>query len=363
MSEKLTDIVYFGEIGNDPDEEGTLLFLNGLVKLKLANLLGVIVNRTPVLERAQVARGTLDVLGLTDVPVGLGFAYGSRQTNETLQFAAPYRSHRTDFPKGDELFWKLLEAAEDHSVALVCASGLTDLAHILKRDVKGYDDRMALLRLKINIVSIMGGVVEQGSVVSKDECGFVFPTWASTNNAHDWLAAEFVYSALQRLRVPLVVTSKWAAYAASVPRDTYDLFAETGHPVGIRLQAMQEEMIQHLWFRANLAGDDPRRENLPPVLGKAWFAKTFCGGEDLSALSGDDRIWKYIKVFNLYDQTAVMAALTDLATVHFDSVYLGQNPDLAFVEIIGINQTSHQVHDLETTRGFLISTMLTGLGQ
>ncbi len=362
MAQKL-QIVYIGEIGNDPDEEGSLAYLAGLERLGLIHLSCVIANRNPALERAQLARGTLDKLGLPGVPVCIGTNYGSRQSNEDTQFGAPYKSTRTVFPKGGDWFWDFLKEVEDRSVAIVCASGLTDMAEMLKRNTKGFTNRFELLRAKVGHVSIMGGVEEQDSVPTLDDLDLLQPTWAATNNGHDWAAAEYAYSMLQRLRIPTVVISKWAAYAASVPRDAYDALAATGHPVGMRLQQMQEAMIQPLWFRANLPGDDPRREGLPPVLGKAWFSKTFCGGKDLSAMDGGGRIWNEILVFNLYDQTAVMAAIPNICNEHFSPVQVkvGIAPSGYALSIIGVNQANHQVRDPANTRAHLVETMLAGL--
>ena len=48
-----------------------------------------------------------------------------------------------------------------------------------------------------------------------------------------------------------------------------------GHPVGVRLRSAQKKSLEHLWVRACMDPEDPRREGLPPRCDKKWFSHMF----------------------------------------------------------------------------------------
>ncbi|MBI2473698.1 nucleoside hydrolase [Candidatus Uhrbacteria bacterium] len=350
------NIMYIGEFGNDPDEESSLLFLLGLVRLKLVKLLAVIANRSPAIMRARLAKGTLEMLGFPQIPVIQGTDCGQhRQEDDRIQFAATYLSDAPEFPKLDA-FWDLLSQAQDHSVALVCASGLTDIALLLARNTTHSKERLRLFKQKIARVSIMGGVVNDQNQILLDEDGRVMPSWDATNNQHDRIA-EYVYTQLQRMEIELIVVTKQAAYAAPVPREMYRNLARRHHPVGVRLERIQKGMIQHLWWRCNLPPESPARDGLPPELGTQWFSNAFCRGKNLSNIKPTDEIWEYVEVFNLYDPMAVMAAIPEISGQHFDPILINGGK----VQVIGMNRQYHQVSKPAKTAGFLEAGMLRGL--
>lgn len=366
-------IIFFGETGNDPDEEGSLALLAGLKKLSLVENVVVIANRLPALQRAQVARGTMDVLGVPETVVAIGEEYGKPQTNYDVQFGAPYMSNRKNFPGYRDVFWNTILNAEDQSVIVVLASGMTDAAELLKPDVGLKDPKMSavdldlLLQRKIINASIMGGLCtadEGDELPMVDGLGLVTSSWAATNNSHDWMSTFVTRYRLMDIGIPTVDIAKSTAYGAAIPRDAYDVFAETGHPVGVRLKTMQEALIQHLWYRANMDGDDPRREGLPPFLGAPWFNKVFCGNSpDVANMNGNDRIWNSVLNFQLYDQLAVLAGIPELRSVHFTPTkYRALNG--AVVHSIGTTRASSSRTNLinpDQTRRALLETMMAGL--
>lgn len=349
-------IIYIGEFGHDPDEEGSLLLIAGLMKMGHVDLIGVIANRSPAIMRARLAKGTLEILGYPNIPVIQGTNCAQhRQEDDRVQFAATYLSDAPEFPKLNT-FWDLLSQSEDGSVAVVCASGLTDISLLLARNTQNSHEHLALFKQKVCRVSIMGGVACAEDQILLDEDRRVMPAWDATNNQHDRIA-EYVYTQLQRMGIELVVVNKHAAYAACVPRDMYDIFQKTGHPVGVRLEKIQRSMIQNLWWRCNLESDSKARDGLPSQLGRDWFSIAFCQGQDLSGVKALDNIWTYIKVFNLYDQLAVMVAIPSLLKEEFGPVELNRGK----VKIIGISSTFHQVRDPQRTAVSVQAKMLRGL--
>ncbi|NQV90722.1 hypothetical protein HQ487_04965 [Candidatus Uhrbacteria bacterium] len=229
----LPKIIYIGEFGHDPDEEGSLLLLISLHLAGKIELIGVIANRAPAIKRARLARGTLDVFDLQSIPVLVGTnANQSIREDDHVQFACEYLSGNVhwSFPHFSE-FWGLIEDQPNQSVAVICASGLTDMYQLLRRGSNKAFHDLNLFQQKVCRVTIMGGVVTDKNEILLDEDGRVMPTWSATNNQHDELA-EYVYTQLQRMGIELHIVSKHAAYTARIPRDTYDQLRLTNHPVG-----------------------------------------------------------------------------------------------------------------------------------
>merc|ERR1719201_2389935 len=154
----------------------------------------------------------------------------------------------------------------------------------------------------------MGGVeVDGGQTVKRDERGLMMPDSAN-NNTFDMEAAKNLYRELQLDGVPLTIVTRFAAYAAKLPLTVYDSMAETGHPVGARLQKAQKHSLEHLWKRCCMPEADKDREGLPGRCDKAWFSKVFLNGQGMDR-TGRDSIWDLTGTFQAYDPVAVLAAL------------------------------------------------------
>jgi hypothetical protein len=352
------NMIYIGEFGHDPDEEGSLVLNICLHAMGLIKLVAVIANRAPAIKRARLALGTLTVMGYPKIPVIVGTGCGqTAREDDHVQFAASYLSGipGRKFPRLDH-FWEILEAQPDQSVVIVCASGLTDMYQLLQRNTKVSRERLELFRQKVVRVSIMGGVVVDNGDIALDYDGRVMPSWDATNNNHDHLS-EYVYTQLQRMGVEFMIVSKHAAYAARVPRDVYDGLRLTNHQVGQRLCYVQRCMIQDLWERCNLPSDDPNRDGLPEGLNPKWFSTRFCDGDDLSRVSPTDEIWDYVKHFFLYDQLSVMMAVPSILEEHFEPIVI-ELANGGRVQVVGVDDDNHQIKDPFLTAKWLIEHMI-----
>jgi hypothetical protein len=65
-------LLVLSDPGQDLDDEMCFIMLRYLTERKLVNLVGVVMTLAPAFDRARLARGSLDLLGLPDVPVGVG---------------------------------------------------------------------------------------------------------------------------------------------------------------------------------------------------------------------------------------------------------------------------------------------------
>ena len=293
-----TSVLVTMDPGQDLDDEMFLVLLATLTRRRLVRCVGVVATLAPAAMRAQLARGTLDELGLRDVPVGAGSdggATGKRDFSD-VTYLHPPRSGLD----GDHIMHEALASAGDRSVTLIVVASLKDVAGLLRREE-------ALFVRKVKEVVIQGGV-------KPFESGLLEPDTAH-NNEFDHDASAFFYRRCQELKVPLVIVSRFTANACQMPRRIYDDMAATGSPIGIHLQKSQATSIEQLWRRVNATGE--RREGLPARCDGEWFCNTFCAGKGKER-DGSQAIWDLIVGFNVYDPIALVAAVPSLSAQFFD---------------------------------------------
>ena len=335
-------VAIISDPGEDLDDEMATLLLRCLVDEGTLDPRCVVCNLAPAAARARLMRGTLDMLGLEDVPVGVGSAGGSASHRDTFSHLAAGYIAGADaaVEDGQALLARVFGAARDGSLTLLCISALTDAREFLARN----ED---LFLRKIREVVIMGGVAPSAAGLVPD---------TAANNAFDEAASAALYAALQDLRVPMVVVTREAAYACPVPRRVYDDIAATGSPIGVRLQAAQRTSITALWRRTHASGAE--RLGLPARCGPAWFLDTFCGGAG-SGRGAQDEVWDLVRSFNMYDAVALIAASPRLRREHFDpTVVAVGGVDHA---VIGLSRDESGVRDVDGLRAFLTDGFLRGI--
>ena len=307
-------IVMFTDAGTDLDDEMAMIFARYLIEFNFIDLLGVVSVLHPSFKRAQLARGTMDMIGLHAVPVAFGTdggdVAGRNEAPDAASFSymPPDGSERSfSLETGRTLLYRILVAAEPKSVGVVVIASLKDAALFLR-------DNEALFAAKVKEVSIMGGV----TAASVDRGGLLEPDTAH-NNVFDATAAAFFYRRCQELGVRLVIVGRDAAYQVPITRRVYEGLAHTGSPIGWRLRNAQRTSIEALWRRAASEGD--ARAGLPARCDAAWFKATFCGGDGgVDDRGAGDPIWDLVKSFNMYDTLALIAAVPLLRDLLFDPV-------------------------------------------
>ena len=124
--------------GDGIDCEVALVQLRALRDLGHIEPLGVVANLWPASERARLLRGTLDVLGMQNVPVGIGSNGGSSDRTEKAwegaqSYITPSGSERNDsIITAHQLLQMVLETAAPASITLLCTSSLKDAAIFLR---------------------------------------------------------------------------------------------------------------------------------------------------------------------------------------------------------------------------------------
>ena len=168
----------------------------------------VITTLAPAVQRAALAQGTLDALGLPMIPVGEGSDGGAKTTqNRIMAYCWYLPPKEVTYPDGQDLMLKTFTEAEPKSLNLLIIASMKDAAEFLKSHEE-------LFVAKIETVVIMGGILEFDK---NDQTEYLVPDTAYNNNC-DMDAAQFLYKRCQDLSVPLVIVTRHAAYGCPVPR-------------------------------------------------------------------------------------------------------------------------------------------------
>lgn len=355
-------IVLISDPGQDLDDEMMFIMARYLVSLDLISLKGVVANLSPSYARARLTRGTLDLLGLHRVPVGIGTdggdTKGKHSSDQFEESAASYIAQENGeaargLESGHRLLQRLYEEAGDieytkddgkgenvnnqtskedakriirGGLTLVITSSMKDAAIFVR-------DNPSLFASKTREVVVMGGCkpipppddhISTGygkdsywSKLAKKEC----EPDSANNNTFDTAAAEFFYAQCQKMNITFTVVTRFAAYAAKMPRSVYDDLALTGSSIGWRLRNSQRSSIDQLWQRA-CSEDKAIRAGLPPRCDRKWFINTFCGGDDDETRCCADTAWDLVTGFMQYDTLALLAAVPVVREKHFDPVVL-----------------------------------------
>ena len=382
-------IVLISDPGQDLDDEMMFIMARHLVSLGLISLHGVIANLSPSFARARLTRGTLDLLGLHRVPVGIGTdggdVMGKHSSDQFEETASSYIIHEDGeaargLESGHRLLQRLYDAADDIEYVdvfeevdeegedefeeendgedgasingeknrkkqqpnlipkKVVKGGLTIVITSSMKDIAIFvRDNPDLFASKTREVVVMGGCkpvpiteskTQDANSVSSDKCDSAANVWtglskmecepdSAHNNTFDTDASAFFYGQCQKMNITLTVVSRYAAYAAKMPRSVYDDLALTGSSIGWRLRNSQRASIDQLWQRA-CSSDPAVRKGLPPRCDRKWFINTFCGGDDDPSRCCTDTAWDLVTGFMQYDTIALLAAIPAVREVYFD---------------------------------------------
>jgi hypothetical protein len=210
-----TQLVLISDPGQDLDDEMGFIMCKHLISGEDVELLGVVTTLSPSFERARLCRGTLDMLGMHAVPVGVGSDGGDTTAQHSAQgfkdlansYLPPRESEQSaSLQPGQRLLYTLWKGAAPKSLTLAIIASLKDAAIFLR-------DNEKLFVEKTKEVVIMGGV-------EAPEAGATLVPDSAHNNQFDRAASEFFYAKCQELGVRLVVVSRWAAYAVPVRANT-----------------------------------------------------------------------------------------------------------------------------------------------
>jgi len=357
-------IIAISDPGQDLDDEMSYMLMRHLIHLGLVDIKGIICTLNPAFDRARLARGTLDTLGLYNIPVGVGTDGGDLKG---VHLASTFEGWAEGYmpAQGSErcfhlepgrlLLTRLLQDAQPNSVTILIIAALKDPAVFLR-------DNPALFQQKVKDVVIMGGVQPWEEGVLKPKGPVLQPDTAH-NQEFDRASSEFLFTRCQELGIPVIVVSRWAAYAAKVPRNCYDELAAMGSSIGCRLRNAQRDSIESLWARAARAADDPLRKGLPARCDSKWFTNSFCGGNaDAASRGPDDTIWDLIVGFMQYDSVALLCCVPELRQRFFKPCIVMGPKDTTHM-VIGKSEEEHGILDIPALTEYLDTGFRLGLSR
>ena len=288
-------------------------------------------------RRSRLARGTLDVLGMGKVPVGMGEGDPHIGNTCSTAFANNYIPSKAWKPyRAPELLKKLYTQAEDKSIDVCIIAAMTDFAHFVEAEPE-------LFSAKTRRVNIMGGAKprvegadnsvffepddsyncfcdEEASELAFQKCQEVRSGVRLASERAHTLTFLFLTSASYllsppQLRIPMTILSRHSAYKAPLQRGVYELMAKTGNPIANRLLSEQKQSIGELWKRAVSPPNSAGRMELPDRCDRKWFIATFMGGPSPAnaSLTDDEDVWPHIRSFNMYDPLSCIAAMEENA--------------------------------------------------
>ena len=194
-----TPVIVYTDVGRDVDDELALVLLSSLKRKRILNPLAIVTTLSPEHERSHLARGSMDAVGMADVPVGVGSSGGVGDGIELDVYGAEYSlPSYCIFESGEKLVHRALKTVPDKSAIILCIASLSDVCSFMKK----HED---IFVEKVDQVVIMGGVVSS-------EAGDLLKPDTAYNNGCDITAARYVYRRCQELGTPTATLSRWAAY-------------------------------------------------------------------------------------------------------------------------------------------------------
>ena len=298
-----TPVIVFTDIGRDVDDELALVLMSSLRRSHILNPIAVLTTMTPQKERSYLARGSMDAVGMADVPVGIGSCGGVEEDMDLEVYDAVYsRASPSIYESGMDLVYKALESVPQKSAQLLCMASLTDVATLIR-------EQEELFATKVKEVVLMGGVVSlQSETLTPD---------SAYNNNCDISAARYVYKKCQELRVPTATLSRWAAYGCPIPPKLLDDLSRTEHLVSSNIRSVSKLGVDQLWNKVILHPSDPRREMLPTRCDISWFCRVFMNTNDISR-EWTSSVWSLVTKLNMYDPLAVLLCVPAYRASHYN---------------------------------------------
>jgi hypothetical protein len=236
-------VVAITDLGRDYDDLAAMIVLKELHRIGLIYLEAFVTCTNPARERAILGRTFLDLLGLPDVPIGIGTA-GPTEYSKAFDygFKASFMPDNIDstpskdnfFEDGSVLLHTIFTKAidEDRKVDLLLISPLSDIAQYAKL----YPN---VFREGVGKIFLQGGY----SVSTE---GVLDPRADAANNFDDMPAAREFHEYIERNDIPSVVYTRIAAFAARIPAEIFSDLEASQHPIGTYLR--QRHVQQNITF-------------------------------------------------------------------------------------------------------------------
>lgn len=197
-----------------------MIVLREFHRLKLIQLIGVIVNLRPSHQRAAFGRGILDALDLHQIPI----APGTDGTDQEVAFSGDSSITGTpDFQHGHDLLGSIISKCNGKEIHLICLSSMQDIVEFMTEN-------------KVSVSMSLASVHMQGGGFMRD--GLLVPDESAANNRFNLKAAE---TWLQFLHDHRICSYSYPEIPASsvLPTQVFEDMAATEHRIGVYLRDVQ----------------------------------------------------------------------------------------------------------------------------
>ncbi|KAF7932158.1 hypothetical protein BELL_0141g00030 [Botrytis elliptica] len=240
-------VVVITDVGKDYDDLAAMILLKELHRLGAIKLEGFIANLLPEDARAHLARQSLDLLGLEDIPVGQGTRGTEKNISPDLYEFPVSVMGKKPYPKqlrGLELLQQLKNNAErdNYKLTFLLISSLQDISDF-ERSLRPKDSsQLHPLKHVIAKVVLQGNYkLDQSRDNSKEPTShsILKADQGAANNDFHWPSAQNFHSFLDREEISSVVYNKIAAYGTPLRPTIFSEMAETGQTLGIALRNIE----------------------------------------------------------------------------------------------------------------------------
>lgn len=299
------NLLVISDLDKDYDDLAAMTVLKELHRLDIVRLRGYVANLTPAGDRARIARGALDSMGLSHIPVGVGTDGVPNFEGHNLhdyELKALFVAKEPVELFGLHLLTEQCEKAKakGEKITLVLLSSHKDASAFTHAQPE-------LFASTVDHVKMQGGVIIT-------EHGELTPDMAASNMRYDPDASKQFLSFIHNQTNTRTTTyTKIATFATPVSAELFEEMEATGQAVGKHLRNVHTE--QDLTFY-DCACDPEKR--FAPHITQEWFLKNKTSwfeqmGKEPTPPSPQDRpgIIPYLTKAVVYDALAALGAAGD----------------------------------------------------
>ena len=308
-----THVIVCANIGQRASDEYMLSLASSLQQMGALKLIAVIAVRPPQVARANIARGALDSLLLSYVPVAYSGVVSSAKPSSsktTIVSNADYYGKQSAHMNntGVELMTRALLQAPEKSLVIMCTACMGDVCEVMNT----HRDLFVRKVKQIVVIGSVKPVRRRGFIEPEEEdeqCGL---GGGGVGNERSF--AKQVYQCCQELGIPTVTLSNEVSRGFPFSSAQVDDLTLTNHMISTKIQRTEEMNMNGIWEM--IRSKDEAKGN--PAL-KRLDVKSFCnhslGGKNPS--TAGRQIWPWITSINLELVLGLLACLPAYQDAHF----------------------------------------------
>ena len=302
-----THVVACVDIGTRASDELMLSVAASLQEMGSIKVMSVIAVSPPQVTRSNIARGALDSLMLSGVPVAYS---GVVSTPSPCGGRSTVTSYNDDYSKpsayvnstGIDLLTRVLLQAPSKSLVILCTACLGDVSEVINTHRELFVD-------KVKQVVILRSVKPV-----KRKC-FIEPEEGKSKE--DTAATYNVYQTCQELGIPTLSLCKDISQSFPFSSSLIDDLTSSNHMVSNRVQHSEEMYVNGIWELLKQYQKESKNYRLPPskTLDIKAFYKHALGGKNPS--TDQSTIWPMIKSINLELVLGLLSCIPAYQDAHF----------------------------------------------